>query len=663
MSFVGNKESLLPQSRLESLPVELLLIICDQLAQHEPRTKRSLAKFALASKRCCKAADAHRFRQLNLTIRGPQKMRRDIQSWRQSVQRDERLALVRVIKLTGYPISQEGEYKESHGGDMPKELRQNAQWIRHPILMENDGDEEEEPRLLTGMDYKGPYEGETLLPVQWRDEKLWQPLVDFCKELLGLEDLVFASGSPFPRCLLSHLHSDHPECRLHIHKFGLRSLIHSELHTQPIHPDDIALATSPCLYSIVSATAQYRSRGTVDYNKEAIMEMANGLAPRLKNVYLLPIIIQAQFGPIMTVPRPPFQGFPRSERDGLPGNRPRGRLHNLILNGSAIRVETLTQWTACTDFKQLRSLALKAEVGLAAVKHLTQMALENSFTALLSLEINVDVFYGLGEREADADPLAAEFLAALPPLQELHVRGAVRDKSFYAITIRHADTLQKLYFDGGPLNGKPSATISMAAAGTLAQRCLQIVELELYIARTPGDERETAIYRSIGTLPHLRRLTLHLLCSREPALRSLDAKALTDPKRRSFIQGIYRQAAIDSALAHSMFGLLSAGSQLRLLELRPCGLGLGTKLGRWLRWLGREWSVNRDAGNITLRERGVMIRQQALIQMQRQAAFSERSKIYKEAWDATWPPSSEKWWDEWASVPLKMAEKRKFESH
>lgn len=461
MSFVSTKDSLLPQSRLESLPAELLLKICDQLAQLEPRTKRSLGKFALASKRCCKAADSQRFRQLNLTIRGPQKMRRDIQSWRQSVQRDERLALVRVIKLTGFTISQEEEYEESHGGGMPKELRQNPVWRAHPILMQNYRDEraeDEEPRLLTGMDGKGPLKGvPTALSVQWPDEKPWQPLIEFCKELPRLEDMVFASDIPFPRCLLSQLHSDHPECRLHIHKFALRSLIHSELHTQPIHPDDIALATSPCLYSIVSTTGRNSSRRTEDYNEEAIMEMVNGLAPRLKNVYLPPITVQEMPGPVRTVfPRPPFRGFPRSERGGLPGNPPRGRLHNLTLeNYDVIRVEQLTQWTACTDFKQLRSLALKSSVGLAAVKHLTQMALQNSFTALLSLEINVGVLSTIGEREADADPLAAELLAALPPLQELHIRGAVRDKSFYAITIHHADTLQKLCFDAGRFRGGP----------------------------------------------------------------------------------------------------------------------------------------------------------------------------------------------------------------
>lgn len=188
------------------------------------------------------------------------------------------------------------------------------------------------------------------------------------------------------------------------------------------------------------------------------------------------------------------------------------------------------------------------------------------------------------------------------------------------------------------------------------------MELELYIARTPGDEQETAVYRSIGALPRLRRLTLHLFCNIEPAFTFSDARDLIDPTIASSVQGVFRQAAINSALAHTIFGLLSAGSQLRLLELRPYFHAGSATLRLWLRWLGREWSVRRDAGNITLRERGVMFRQQALIGIQRQGWSSGHSKLHKDAWDAIWPPSSEQWWDDWASVPLKMAEKRKFES-
>jgi hypothetical protein len=39
--------------------------------------------------------------------------------------------------------------------------------------------------------------------------------------------------------------------------------------------------------SIVTVTSQYRDLEVVDSNEEAIMEMASGMAPRLRNVCIL----------------------------------------------------------------------------------------------------------------------------------------------------------------------------------------------------------------------------------------------------------------------------------------------------------------------------------------------------------------------------------------
>ncbi|PMB65694.1 hypothetical protein BM221_007891 [Beauveria bassiana] len=145
--------------------------------------------------------------------------------------------------------------------------------------------DDEHPELLSGMDYPLCYYPALPSPsTQWPDEQPWQALVELCKELPLLEDVVFASTGQFPRALLSELHENHPQSRLHMRNFGLRSLIHSELEERPaMHADDIALATSPCLYSVVAVTSQYRREQVVDYNKEAIMEMTAGLAPRPTN--------------------------------------------------------------------------------------------------------------------------------------------------------------------------------------------------------------------------------------------------------------------------------------------------------------------------------------------------------------------------------------------
>jgi hypothetical protein len=76
-------------------------------------------------------------------------------------------------------------------------------------------------------------------------------------------------------------------CRLHIHCFRLRSLVQHRERPQPIDPDDYALATSPSLSSIVVSDSSFDDNGDVSYNKEALMRMVAGTAPRLAHVQML----------------------------------------------------------------------------------------------------------------------------------------------------------------------------------------------------------------------------------------------------------------------------------------------------------------------------------------------------------------------------------------
>ncbi|KAM3461730.1 hypothetical protein NHJ6243_004812 [Beauveria neobassiana] len=295
-------------SRLEQLPQHLLVSICEYLAQYQPTTKRSLCAFALASQTCRNATDPERFRRMTIFIRGPQKLQRDMQRWRQTIQTGRRTRFLRVIKIAGETISAEEEKQEEEVGYDPEHMCKRL-W---PSMVNRVDDEH--PELLSGMDYPLCYYPALPSPsTQWPDEQPWQALVELCKELPLLEDVVFASSDQFPRALLSELHENHPQSRLHMRNFGLRSLIHSELEETPaMHADDIALATSPCLYSVVAVTSQCRWEQVVDYNKEAIMEMTAGLAPRLTNVCIVGGTMQSSRIPMSTIPRPPWQGFPSS---------------------------------------------------------------------------------------------------------------------------------------------------------------------------------------------------------------------------------------------------------------------------------------------------------------------------------------------------------------
>ncbi|PMB65693.1 hypothetical protein BM221_007890 [Beauveria bassiana] len=96
-------------SRLEQLPQHLLVSICEYLAEYQPITNLSLCAFALASQMCRNATDPQRFRRMNIFIRGPQKLQRDMQRWRQTIQTGRRTRFLRVIKIAGETISAEEE--------------------------------------------------------------------------------------------------------------------------------------------------------------------------------------------------------------------------------------------------------------------------------------------------------------------------------------------------------------------------------------------------------------------------------------------------------------------------------------------------------------------------------------------------------------------------
>ncbi|KAM3508673.1 hypothetical protein MY10362_001037 [Beauveria mimosiformis] len=624
-------------SGLEQLPEHVLVSICEYLAEYEPTTKRSLYAFALAGQTYRNATDRQRFRRINIFIRGPQKLRRDMQRLRQTIQTGGRARFVRVIKIAGETISAEEEEQEEEAGYDPEQMCRRF-W---PGMVDRVDDEH--PELLSGMDYPLCYYPVLPSPsTQWPDEQPWQALVQLCKELPQLEDVVFASTDQFPRALLSELHENHPQSRLHMRYFGLRSLIHPELEQSPaIHPDDIALATSPCLYSVVAVTSWYRYEQVVDYNKEAIMAMAAGLAPRLTNVCIVGATMQGSRTPMSTIPRPPWQGFPPS----------------LV---EAARAEELLEWSRRTNFSQLQSLTLRSEVHSSTMEQLVRIARQSPMTALSSLRISARSWSD--QEDMDMRHAVAQLLETLPSLQSLTFHGPSEVTSLSTIISGQLATLRRLEILGtGEDRQEPgSSMLSLVSVDQLVRQCPQLEELAVQMARAQGDARETAIYHCLGKMPRLKSLTLHLKIQRisPPGMNSGfvlmsfgDRWNMTVPE----VQHRYREAAIDSKLALSIFNMIGRMNNLRALQLRPYGdyRGPFDGLGQWMCWLARRWMVKRDsAGNVMARELDVEKRKKALGELQQERNRKEWQTC-KKAWDTLWPPRSAQWWDEWSSLPLK----------
>ncbi|KAM3513876.1 hypothetical protein MY11210_002504 [Beauveria gryllotalpidicola] len=648
------------KSRLEQLPQHLLISICEHLAEYEPTTKRSLCAFALVSQTCRNATDPQRFRRMNIFIRGPQKLHRDMQRWRQAIQTGGRTRFLRVIKIAGETISAEREEQEEEAGYDPEQMCKRA-WSGPRDIVDRVDDEH--PELLSGMDNPLCYHPALPRPsTRWPDEQPWKALVELCKELPQLEDVVFASSDQFPQSLLSELHENHPQSRLHMHYFGLRSLIHSELEQRPtMHPDDVALATSPCLYSVVAVTSQYRYEQVVDYNEEAIMEMAAGLAPRLTNVCILRASMQGSQTPMSTIPRPPWQGFPSSLVEADPRQQSTlGHLQELILS-TCPAADELLQWTRRTNFSQLQSLTLRPQVHSSTVEQLVQIARQSPMTALSSLQISAGSHSSNGQEDVGMGHAVTQLLKTLLPLQSLTFHGPIKVSSLSTIMPRQLATLRRLEIlnTGENRPGPGSSMLSLVAANELARQCPQLEELEVQMARGQGDAGETAIYHCLGKLPRLKSLTLHLKIPRISPPNMNNGFVLLSGAGCDFtvpeLQDRYREAAIDSNLALSIFDIIGRMNNLCALQLRPYGDYRWSfdGLGRWLCWLARRWIVQRDsAGNVTARELDVKKRKEAVEELQEEVNYEEWHTC-KKAWDALWPPRSAQWWDEWSSVPLK----------
>lgn len=108
----------------------------------------------------------------------------------------------------------------------------------------------------------------------------WELLIELIRCMPDLEDLFFHWNESFPKCLLDSLHEHRPRCRLHLSSFEFRKLIRSpDGESLMIHEDELAVATSPCLHSIICDTKDCWNNTDI-----ALLNMVSGMAPNLKEV-------------------------------------------------------------------------------------------------------------------------------------------------------------------------------------------------------------------------------------------------------------------------------------------------------------------------------------------------------------------------------------------
>lgn len=646
---------------LEALPLSILESICEYLAHCDSR-RRSLFAFSLASRSCYFAATSQIFERIIIKIQGAEKLYQDLEQWNGMLQINNHARHVRRVKIVGdMQTAVPGTAKEEND-----EPYTDEDWIVDNGSYEDGFYDPHPPNEIDEFDGSGP------LPVseeRKRHNEAWLPLAQFVDKLSGLKELVYACNDQIQPCFLSALHRHSRNIRLYVDTFSLRSLYQPLGHPTDIDPDEFAIATSPCLYNITAHFYTYDTYGNLDYNKEAVMEMVAGSAPSLRHVrmFMHSAGDSLELREVFRQPRPPWRGFFASNEP--PGfSNSSGRLESLILDGcGSTDSSDLITWSNLTDFSKLRFLGIHHGIRLDGIQTLTQLAKDNIFNGLRKLVLSIGNFTH-HQQEAHSDGATSLLLRALKPLQCLKLQGLIGEGTFKAALTAHGPMLRHFRFipDRRYRMTVNPYVISHSHVQELQRSCPNLQELDLLVPRTKGDGREASIYRTLGTMPRLKRVSLLLDCS----LRSLEGgvsggSTSREEQRASRARDCLVNTAIDSALARSIFNTIrlangSAESPIKYLRLEVAyerafdreSMELGLEYGI-VRVVGRGWVCRRDAryghgDEVIMKE---VAKQDRIIEGEMLDEYFEESP-FKAIWQSIWPATTGDWRESWSSLPL-----------
>ncbi|KAF2681573.1 hypothetical protein K458DRAFT_456473 [Lentithecium fluviatile CBS 122367] len=616
----------------------------------------------LTSQACHRASALLIFRQINITIRHHEGLRRDIDRLIKALSRTDSARHVRRICIQG-ALRLNVEETDSDG--------QATNWLKacglEEILVDDD------PNRIAA---RYVVHDEPVIKRSSEEDMAWAPVVSLLQAIPHLEVLVYDCKNQFPPSLLSTLHEQHPQCKLYHLTFRFRTLLWDVLD-----PYERELATSPSLYRVKVVCTPRDSDGEDDFNLEAMMELAVGLAPNLKEVIIF--TIYAALASRYNRERDSWKGLPGFSSELM------GSLTSLSFIGvpDFTSPTHLQNWARHTDFACLQHLVLGGgyngqSAGLSG-ETMEWVAQNYSFPRVTTLRVTLDRDDALAEKPHYSEN-AVSFFRAFESLEELSISGPIDSHIVDAILCRHGQTLKKLHLrpfeDLTNLsNGRDRRDIPMEFTKDhilqIQAYCLVLEDLAIPVKRNKSSASEAEIYRCFGEIKSLRFLLLNLDCSDwqvcrdstyNPQFNNEDQKPV---EYREFaklgnLKETFINCAVDEALARSIWKTISqskTGRPLERLKLWTTGggeYGDSSKLCTdiMIIWdLSRSWLIERvprdDQDDIIVRELGQHARQLSDVQA-RDSLEDEAGQAFRVLWPSK--ENSKDWRDDWSSFPLEV---------
>ena len=630
---------------METLPQVALDSVCEYLALGES-CRTSLLAFASVSRACHAAARRERFSHLFINV--------DDARFEEKLERLECILdvtksrnCVKVLKLGAHDARQT-EREDSSPADAYTSRRGLGSDL-HPI------------RPLRGWKPR----------TELRPDEFWQPLVRFISSV-RLQDLVWTSIEQIPHCILLVLNKKVPICRLHVYGFDLQSL-HQREPLQDIETTDYMLVTSPYLHSIVAPCSKYDASGRANYNEEAILQMAAGLAPNLKHVCVWDnsLMASGELRP-RRITRPKWRGFyPESNSECGEIPKTKGQIQSLAIDAAhGVNGLQLASWDLRIDFSALRSFHLARRIDLDVLQQLAYLAERDGFSRLKVLDLPA---ISCGYEDLFEVELAmTRLILSLHPLIELGIVGAKGD-TFEATLKRHGDELRHLRIK--------ESILSLQQVHWLQESCPKIRELSIEILRSAGDQVEIETYRSLGSMRNLENLMLMLHCTDyspgdgpdDPALLMMPSEDEDDQEAMAIaMHQVFINAAVDESLARSIFQQMSASHasakaglppKLSEILLRVGGASvlndqmMSSDFEGVLAWIGRSWTCTRDPrdthqSELSIEEANLGARLSIGGRLEDDIDELSGSEQYAGIWKTLWPETGAGWKEEWQSISL-----------
>lgn len=657
---------------LETLPHLALDVIIEQCIAHD---FKDLLALGLTNGRLAAMTRRHRLRSVHLALSN--KLLED----------EAYMGRIHDLALTGL-----GAYVRSINIHEP--LPDNPEDMKY-YTYNRLGPPHERTRQSDVFDDESGIEPATFWPFEDRPDtpenkakanRLWRPLADIIGQLPRLTDLFFDIYGEVPTCLLGALHSRTglPLVRLHVSHLNLGSLYQPRIdRSQPIHPDELMLATSPCLYSIGVTFGSVSEDGRFGFVKDAVMHMVSEAAPNLESVALRPSLppwnaaisraVQARSRSARSGTPIKWKGF---DGKGLPKKCPfpKGSLRKISCAGNLEEFEQVADLTALESLQEVQAHAQM----LSLLRRLACSSPGLPYLSWLELSLLED---------CDSDDLEL-FLGAIPPLKSLflashrpmHERAPpfeVGDGALRVMVERHGPSLRQLRLPGD---------VDLQRSQELSASCSRLRQLDVSVRRTRGDSAEVAVYRELARLPALESVCIRLNCMSEgippydPDAEIVPGGAPKPPADHDLLRRNLVNSAIDRTLARAIFGIVSNGGLNRVHRLSLLAENEGVipdQGGRRLMetllcWIALDWVCDKNPGDgsVSVREmdHGRLAEPQPCEELQTDfgrideadAAPTRRywdradpsTEAIGEVWRSLWPEATGDKSNSWSSLPL-----------